>query len=48
MGKLVYLFEGKEGLETAGESWSLRFIFLRGYAVTVQSAALWEKVDTYI
>ena len=48
MGKLVYLFEGKEEAGNGRRKLVSPFYFGGLYAGTAQNAALWEEVDTYI
>lgn len=48
MGKLVYLFEGKEEAGNGRRKLVSPFYFGGLYAGTDQNAALWEEVDTYI
>lgn len=48
MGKLIYLFEGKEGVCKGRRKLITPFYFGGLYTGTDQNAPLWEKVDFYI
>ena len=48
LGKLVYLFEGKEDICAGRRTLISPFYFGGLYTGTEQNAALWEKVDRYI
>ena len=48
MGKLIYLFEGKEEVCKGRRKLIAPFYFGELYAGTDQNACLWERVDAYI